>query len=132
MTWQPIETAPTNVAVLVFVPDREHYGDGIYRAILVDMGTGRRWHSTGLAVGRDIDRDSPPTHWMPLPSPPTEPLLAYLTAEDAPTRDASWLRLYAAKVRDGTEQVWEIPSVRAATLEVIAARMLALQTELTP
>lgn len=68
--WQPIETAPTNTSVLVFVPRAEHYGPGIYRAILVDMGTGRRWMTTGCHVGRDLGPDSQPTHWMPLPAPP--------------------------------------------------------------
>jgi hypothetical protein len=68
--WQPIETAPTNVSVLVFMPRWEHYGPGIYRAILVDMGTGKRWHSTAWACGRDVPPDEWPTHWQPLPAPP--------------------------------------------------------------
>lgn len=68
--WRDIETAPTNASVLVFIPDLEHYGPGIYRAILVDMGTGRRWHATTVAMGRDLGRDVQPTHWRPLPTPP--------------------------------------------------------------
>jgi hypothetical protein len=69
-SWQPIETAPTNESVLVFVPNTEHYGPGIYRAIQVDMGTGRRWMTTGLHVGRDCGAEAQPTQWMPLPSIP--------------------------------------------------------------
>lgn len=68
--WQPIETAPTNVSILVFIPDLDHYGPGIYRAILVDMGTGRRWHATTVAMGRDLGPHDTPTHWRPLPTPP--------------------------------------------------------------
>lgn len=70
--WQPIETAPTNQSVLIYIPNAEHYGDGIYRAILVDMGTGRRWMTIGLHVGRDICGGYEPTHWQPLPLPPQE------------------------------------------------------------
>ncbi len=68
--WQPIETAPTNISVLVYIPNAEHYGEGIYRAILVDMGTGKRWHASTLHMGRDINPENRPTHWMPLPEPP--------------------------------------------------------------
>jgi hypothetical protein len=65
--WQPIETAPKYQAVLVFVPNREHYGPAVYRALLGEFG----WTSTGLAVGRAMTGEgSQPTHWMPLPDPP--------------------------------------------------------------
>ena len=39
-SWQSIETAPRNDSVLIFIPNAEHYGPGIYRGMLVDMGTG--------------------------------------------------------------------------------------------
>lgn len=81
--WQPIETAPTNTSVLVFVPNTEHYGEGIWRAILVDMGTGRRWASTGLHVGRDIAEGWTPTHWRQLPAPPGAALAGKENAADA-------------------------------------------------
>ena len=70
MNWQPIETAPTNTSILVYIPNTEHYGPGIYRAIKVDMGTGVRWHTSALYGGWDIDAIYTPTHWMPLPEPP--------------------------------------------------------------
>lgn len=70
-SWQPIATCPVNAAVLIYVPNGEHYGHGVYRAILCDFGSGRRWHTTGRHVGRDlIDEADAPTHWMPLPEPP--------------------------------------------------------------
>ncbi len=68
--WQPIETAPKNVSVLIYIPNAEHYGPGIYRGMLVDMGTGPHWSANAVAMGRDLGRDTMPTHWMPLPSPP--------------------------------------------------------------
>lgn len=73
--WQPIESAPTNQSVLVYIPNTEHYGEGIYRAILVDTRPELRephWTSTALHSGRDILGDYQPTHWMPLPDPPKE------------------------------------------------------------
>jgi hypothetical protein len=70
--WQPIETAPKNASVLIFIPNVEHYGPGIYRAMLVDMGTGPHWSANAVAMGHDLGRDTAPTHWMPLPSPPQE------------------------------------------------------------
>src|SRR6185312_5594535 len=39
LTWRPIETAPRNESVLIFIPNCEHYGHGVYRGMLVDMGT---------------------------------------------------------------------------------------------
>ncbi len=70
--WELIETAPTNASILVFIPNWEHYGAAIYRAIHVDMGTGKRWHGTAWAVGRDLGADAQPTHWRPLPPSPVE------------------------------------------------------------
>jgi hypothetical protein len=72
MTWQPIKTAPLNISVLVFLPNAEHYGPGIYRAMHVDMVTGRRWMTTAWACGRDLSPPMRPTHWMPLPEPPKD------------------------------------------------------------
>jgi hypothetical protein len=71
--WEDISSAPTNASVLVFIPNAEHYGHGVYRAMLVDMGTGRRWMTTGCHVGRDCGPDNTPTHWMPLPPAPVQP-----------------------------------------------------------
>lgn len=68
--WKPADTAPFNESVLVFVPNLEHYGPGIYRAIRVNLGTGIRWMSTCWAMGRDFNADTQPTHWMPLPEVP--------------------------------------------------------------
>jgi hypothetical protein len=71
--WRPMETAPTNESVLIFVPNLEHYGPGIYRAMQVDMGTGRRWMTTAAGMGRDLGPTEQPTHWKPLDQPPASP-----------------------------------------------------------
>lgn len=73
--WQPIDTAPVNQSVLVYIPSpvAEHYGPGIYRAILVDTRPDLRapyWTTTALHTGRDVGNGEQPTHWMPLPDPP--------------------------------------------------------------
>ena len=60
-TWQPIETAPSCIDVLL-------YQDGwAINPVIV----GRRHGSTWLSDCFDIDGDSQrPTHWMPLSKPP--------------------------------------------------------------
>lgn len=73
--WRPIETAPANTSVLIFIPNAEHYGPGIYRGLLVDMSTGPHWQVSGLHMGRDCGTTWQPTHWMPLPDPPKEGML---------------------------------------------------------
>ncbi len=44
-------------------------------------------------------------------------------------RSVAFLRLYAEKVRAGTDLQWEIPNTRAVTLEDIADYLTALQRE---
>ena len=74
--WQPIETAPTNRAVLIRLPGLDYYGnDGVYAGMLVDMGTGKRWITFGWAIGRDVGSDWPDV-WQPLPAPPSRSLPA--------------------------------------------------------
>lgn len=70
--WRPIETAPENVSILGFIPNAEHYGQGVYRCIKVNMGTGIRWSVSGLHMGRDTGLEYQPTHWRPLPPAPSE------------------------------------------------------------
>lgn len=76
IVWQPIETAPINESVLVYIPNAEHYGEGIYRAIWIESSwlmngkKPRHWQTTGWHHGRDVCGDTQPTHWMPLPEPP--------------------------------------------------------------
>lgn len=50
-------------------------------------------------------------------------LARYVEAEDRTERSALYLLIYAAKIRAGTELLWEIPSVRASTLEGIASQL---------
>lgn len=68
--WRPIETAPENESVLIYIPNCEHYGAGVYRGMLINMGTGRHWSANAVAMGRDLGGDLLPTHWMPLPESP--------------------------------------------------------------
>lgn len=72
VAWQDISTAPPNKAVQVYVPNHDYYGnEGVYAGMLVDMGTGQRWMTFAWAMGRDMCGDSRPTHWRPLPAPPS-------------------------------------------------------------
>ena len=72
MTWQPIETAPTEpiepecpegIEILVWVPGR--YGDACFVAHYCSWPHGKAgWFSS------DSLEEIKPTHWMPLPEPP--------------------------------------------------------------
>jgi hypothetical protein len=67
--WQPIDSAPENVAILIHVPRLDYYGNNcVYAGMLVNMGTGRRWMTFGHAIGRDLGPDCMPDGWMPMPS----------------------------------------------------------------
>ncbi len=63
------DTPPLNQSVLINVPDAEHYGPGIYRAVRVDFDYPPRWHTTAVSMGRDIPGDRV-KGWRPLPDPP--------------------------------------------------------------
>lgn len=54
----------------------------------------------------------------------TPSLLTYLTTNDPAQRDAAFLQTYAARLRDGTAQSWEIPNTVASTIEDIAQRLV--------
>lgn len=64
MEWQPISTAPVGEYVLVVLPRKQLVVVAVKN--IVDD-----WYAWLLAIGAcAID---PPTHWMPLPSPPEPP-----------------------------------------------------------
>jgi len=59
--WQPIETAPTDQPILVYGAKRLHWAVAAYTSRDGwQVETCSDWHSI-----------YPPTHWMPLPEPPT-------------------------------------------------------------
>ena len=63
MTWQPIETAPREVDVLVYVPNVQ------FPETIAMYCTPRAGHP--LWLDRESERLlGQPTHWMPLPEPP--------------------------------------------------------------
>lgn len=87
MEWQPIETAPMGVPILVYLPSGDADGNSfsVWPAIISDYdepdfssdGSGDKigWidiavysqsYDVGYAAG-----NARPTHWMPFPDPPT-------------------------------------------------------------
>lgn len=89
MKWQPIETAPMHQQVLVarYFPEYkrwfysgarhtvllgkgEKWPDGTTNANDVTFWDDIGWYATDLGTVRDAD-EYKPTHWMPLPEPPT-------------------------------------------------------------
>lgn len=74
--WQPIETAPKDeTQVLLWVPARPW--DAACAVVGEFSGVGRpRWREANID-GWEWDgplAEAAPTHWMPLPPPPTETL----------------------------------------------------------
>ena len=77
MGWQPIETAPNETLLLVL------RRDGAMHVARVGGFAGRRFGilnadfgdascSFFFPVGGDHTQDDTPTHWMPLPNPPSQ------------------------------------------------------------
>ena len=63
MGWQPIETAPKDGRnVLLFCPRAQDYG---YNGIRLTWRKDGCWQGANNSLW-------PPTHWMPLPEPPTD------------------------------------------------------------
>ena len=68
--WQPIETAPKDRYFLAFVPGSDEEGTDDY---VVQAWMGK--HEVILCDGSDANGPKP-THWMPLPAPPSASLTA--------------------------------------------------------
>ena len=70
--WQPIDTAPKCVPVLVYMAGTA--GLGIYRAILADWsdGRGERWRPTGYTALDEFPVSAEIINWQQLPPSPPE------------------------------------------------------------
>ena len=81
MTWQPIETAPKDgTAILVwngpnigFYTHKGDMGVAIWREQALPGKDRMRWCAQDCCDGVTTYE---PTHWMPLPDPPKQPLTA--------------------------------------------------------
>jgi hypothetical protein len=62
--WQPIESAPKDGTVFLT------WRKGWLRARMCMMNSGRWFYPFGAPVS-DLESDQP-THWMPIPPPPTD------------------------------------------------------------
>lgn len=82
MTWQPIETAPKDRAILVSWPNdgsEEWKGDPRVRVAYWDedapmhLGYGDTgWTDVTTGEGCYCHYGAVPTHWLPLPDPPAD------------------------------------------------------------
>jgi len=68
--WQPISTAPLNESVLIYIPNADHLGPGIYRGLKVERHGGPIWLFNTLSMSFD-PMSLAPSHWQPLPPPPS-------------------------------------------------------------
>lgn len=67
--WQPIETAPKDVLVLMFERQPEFLSsvDALVGIVFAGWWDGEGWRN-------NLDQqEQAPTHWMPLPEPPVSP-----------------------------------------------------------
>ena len=70
MTWQPIETAPKDgTRVLIYQPDGMWHSRSCIRGERIELAY---WHQPGNKERPGFwIPTSRPTHWMPLPDPPS-------------------------------------------------------------
>jgi hypothetical protein len=75
--WQPIETAPLETPILLFVPEFEYFEPSDQRVMATRHSHGgvSYWSiiNDGNRGGLTV---TPPTHWMPLPDPPASTIEA--------------------------------------------------------
>lgn len=65
--WQPIETAPKDGTIVLL-----HRGILCFGYYFVGADKSCGWITSKIARNHDLQTIEPPTHWMPLPAPPTE------------------------------------------------------------
>jgi len=69
--WQPIETAPEHIPILVWVPEENRGHDSAEVVIIYRGADGMSfWTNGGSNGGSDLYFNRAPTHWQPLPEPP--------------------------------------------------------------
>ena len=72
MTWQPIETAPVDTPVLVWLSaDGDHFGH-LGATAMRAMKCQGVWFSTARGYMAALRANDQPTHWMTLPDGPAE------------------------------------------------------------
>ena len=74
MQWQPIETAPKGISVLVYPPTWINLTASIARWDDDEYAKNPKpyWNRSDDLGERRNSRNNPPTHWMPLPAAPNE------------------------------------------------------------
>lgn len=75
--WQPISSAPLGQKILVFRPamwgGKGHIGVAKWNTDEYAKRPKPFWESSEGWIGKTDDRAFPPSHWRPLPAPPTTP-----------------------------------------------------------
>jgi hypothetical protein len=99
MFWQSIETAPHEVRVLVYLPDRDQVVEAWYSPNTGLWPRDQEFNEDGEACNVGL-----PTHWMPLPNPPKQ-YSASIDAELAEEIDACLSLIRHNKVYEELEEV---------------------------
>ena len=73
--WQPIETAPKDERILLYRPSSYPWASVVFGKFDSDRYAKKPrpyWsHDLERIAGVKDARDAPPTHWQPLPAPPS-------------------------------------------------------------
>jgi hypothetical protein len=67
--WQPIETAPNDKGLILLYLSGDGYNGARLSNIVVGVLTGSGWYSISDGYAGVVS--GAPTHWMPLPAPPS-------------------------------------------------------------
>ncbi len=67
--WQPIETAPKSEPLLLWVPLPDTAPVAWGTRLKIGSFVFGRWQYTDTDIS--VAKYNPPTHWMPLPEPPS-------------------------------------------------------------
>lgn len=68
--WQPIESAPKNMRIMLYRPARRLFEIGFGRWCADEYSKKPRPYWSGEGTQVMMDRHEPPTHWAPMPEPP--------------------------------------------------------------
>lgn len=122
MTPSPIAIQRANELLVRLLPSIQSHDDALNHLFYVTPDATPELRAWSLAAALYILREA-------AAAPARPPLIEYMHAVDRSARSAAWLRLYAAKVRDGTAVTFDIPNTLAQTIEDIAQHIDRLATK---
>jgi len=133
MNWQPIETAPKDNVVMLYRPTSPYEWHKVAPGKYNDNKFGHKprpyWESWFRVNSVTDDRNSPPTHWLPLPEPPKEAIIKWYA--DLAQLEAD-KKLAIAKMNiDFAISLLKNPFKTLASVKYCQAQIKAIQTQVS-